>query len=211
MLSLILCSMALRICEIMVSERSIMSENIINRAIIFATKAHDNAVRKGSKLPYILHPLETGVIVSTMTKDEEVIAAAILHDVLEDTSVTYEELKREFGNAADYVKAESENKRRELPPETTWKTRKQETIEHLKQETSIEILMIALADKLSNIRSIYKDYQEMGDELWERFHEKRKSEQGWYYTSLIEVLQKLDCHLAWHEYKTLVEKVFGTH
>ena len=89
-----------------------MAENIINKAIIFATRAHEGAVRKGSKLPYILHPLETGVIVSTMTKDEDVIAAAILHDVLEDTSVTYEELKQEFGKAADYVKAESENKRK---------------------------------------------------------------------------------------------------
>lgn len=186
-----------------------MEENMINKAIIFATKAHDGIVRKGSKLPYILHPLETGVIVSTMTKDENVIAAAILHDVLEDTSVTYEKLKQEFGKAADYVRAESENKRRELPAETTWKIRKQETIDRLSQETSQEILMIALADKLSNVRSMYQDYEELGDELWERFHEKRKSEQGWYYQSLVKVLEKLDCYLAWQEYKDLVEKVFG--
>ena len=69
--------------------------------------------------------------------------------------------------------------------------------------------MIALADKLSNVRSIYKDYQELGDELWERFHEKRKSEQGWYYQSLVTALSQLDTCLAWHEYKVLVEKVFG--
>ena len=191
------------------NERGLMVENIINKAIQFATEAHKGVVRKGSKLPYILHPLEAGVIVSSMTNDENVIAAAILHDVLEDTDVTYEELKKEFGVVADYVSAESENKRKELPPEATWKIRKQETIEHLQQENRKEIKIIALADKLSNIRSMYQDYQEVGDKLWERFHEKRKEEQGWYYKSLVTAMQDMDCYLAWQEYKVLVEKVFG--
>lgn len=191
------------------NERGLMVENIINKAIQFATEAHKGVVRKGSKLPYILHPLEAGVIVSSMTNDENVIAAAILHDVLEDTDVTYEELKKEFGVVADYVSAESENKRKELPPEATWKIRKQETIEHLQQETRKDIKIIALADKLSNIRSMYQDYQEVGDKLWERFHEKRKEEQGWYYKSLVTAMQDMDCYLAWQEYKVLVEKVFG--
>lgn len=191
------------------NERGLMVENIINKAIQFATEAHKGAVRKGSKLPYILHPLEAGVIVSSMTNDENVIAAAILHDVLEDTDVTYEELKKEFGVVADYVSAESENKRKELPPEATWKIRKQETIEHLQRETRKEIKIIALADKLSNIRSMYQDYQEVGDKLWEHFHEKRKEEHGWYYKSLVTAMQDMDCYLAWQEYKVLVEKVFG--
>ena len=191
------------------NEGGLMVENIINKAILFATEAHKGTVRKGSKLPYILHPLEAGVIVSSMTNDENVIAAAILHDVLEDTDVTYEELKKEFGVVADYVSAESENKRKELPPEATWKIRKQETIEHLQRETRKEIKIIALADKLSNIRSMCQDYQEVGDKLWERFHEKRKEEQGWYYKSLVTAMQDMDCYLAWQEYKVLVEKVFG--
>ena len=191
------------------NEGGLMVENIINKAILFATEAHKGTVRKGSKLPYILHPLEAGVIVSSMTNDENVIAAAILHDVLEDTDVTYEELKKEFGVVADYVSAESENKRKELPPEATWKIRKQETIEHLQRETRKEIKIIALADKLSNIRSMYQDYQEVGDKLWERFHEKRKEEQGGYYKSLVTAMQDMDCYLAWQEYKVLVEKVFG--
>lgn len=183
---------------------------MINKAIAFATEAHKRGLRKGSKLPYILHPLETGIIVSTMTTDETVIAAAILHDVLEDTEVTYDQLKQEFGKAADYVQAESENKRKNLPPESTWKIRKQETIDHLKQETCSEIKMIALADKLSNIRSLYHDYQKIGEELWQRFHEKRKSEQGWYYQELADALSDLSHTLAWQEYKSLVEAVFQT-
>ena len=57
---------------------------MIDKAITFATKAHEGQFRKGTKLPYIVHPLEVGVIVSRMTQDKEVIAAAILHDTLED-------------------------------------------------------------------------------------------------------------------------------
>ncbi len=190
-------------------ERSIMKENVINKAVIFATKAHEGTMRKGSKIPYIIHPLETGVIVSGMTTDESVIAAAILHDVLEDTPVTYEQLFQEFGTIAEFVRLESENKRRDQLPEDTWKIRKQETINHLKNEPKIEVKMIALADKLSNIRSIYRDYQVLGERLWERFHEKHKSEQGWYYKELLNVLKDLEDTLEYQEYKVLVEHVFG--
>ena len=70
---------------------------LITRATIFAAKAHDGVRRKGSGMPYILHPMEAACIVSAMTKRSDLIAAALLHDVLEDTPVTYEELKEEFG------------------------------------------------------------------------------------------------------------------
>lgn len=186
-----------------------MADNLIDKAILFATKAHKNVMRKGSNLPYILHPLETGVIVSTLTDDETIIAAAILHDVLEDTDTTYEELKAEFGDAADLVKSETEDKRRNLPAEATWKVRKQETINHLTNETRLGVKQIALADKLSNIRSIYRDHQTLGDALWDRFHEKRPTEQGWYYKSLVTALSDQSHTLAYQEYKLLVEKVFG--
>ena len=70
---------------------------MIQEAARFATKAHEGMLRKGGKMPYIYHPLEVAFLVSRMTKDEEVIAAGYLHDVLEDTSVTEEELEQAFG------------------------------------------------------------------------------------------------------------------
>src|SRR6056297_2032089 len=103
--------------------------NIINKAIIFAVRAHKDTYRKGSNTPYILHPIEAATIVSTMTEDYNLISAAILHDVIEDTDVTYELLKKEFGVIADLVAFESENKRKERPPEETWHIRKKETID----------------------------------------------------------------------------------
>lgn len=185
-----------------------MERELVDKAIVFATKAHEGMYRKGTKLPYILHPLEAAVIVSGMTNDPKIIAGALLHDVLEDTPVTFEELYREFGEVAYLVQSESENKREDQPPESTWHIRKEETILHLKKEDRESVKMIALADKLANIRSIYRDYQVLGEALWERFHEKRIEEHKWYYQELVYALEDLKEYPAYQEYKELVQKVF---
>ncbi len=71
--------------------------NLVEKAIVFAVKAHLGDLRKGNNIPYILHPTESAAIVASMTENYEVIAAAILHDVIEDTSFTKEDMAREFG------------------------------------------------------------------------------------------------------------------
>ena len=87
---------------------------MIEQAIAFATKAHEGQVRKGTDRPYIVHPIEVGEIVASMTDDEEVIAAAILHDTIEDCEgVTAEVLRREFGNrVAFFFVQKSEEKKK---------------------------------------------------------------------------------------------------
>lgn len=100
---------------------------MIDRAAKFAEQAHKGTHRKGTRIPYIVHPLETALIASMLTNDEEILAAALLHDTIEDTGVTYEDLKQEFGTrVADLVAAESEDKSK------TWIERKGHTLEHLK-------------------------------------------------------------------------------
>ena len=184
--------------------------DILDKAIIFATKAHSGSFRKGTTIPYIVHPMEAASIVATMTDDKEIIAGAVLHDTVEDTDATLEDIKREFGErVADLVSAESENKREELPSEDTWKIRKQETLDHLKNHASIEAKMITLGDKLSNIRAIYRDYTTLGDKLWARFNQKDKSEHAWYYKSIAENLTELKDTFAYKEYLDLVNKVFS--
>lgn len=183
-------------------------ENILDRAIIFATKAHEGQFRKGTQIPYILHPMEAAAIVGTMTTDEEIIAGAVLHDVVEDTDTTVEDVINLFGaRVGSLVASESENKREELPAESTWKVRKQETLDHLKT-ASIEVKMITLGDKLSNVRAIYRDYQKIGDELWQRFNQKDRKEHYWYYSSIAECLPELCEYQAYKEYCELVEIVF---
>ena len=99
---------------------------MVRKAALFAAKAHEGAVRKGSNIPYITHPMETAVIVSMMTDDKEVIAAALLHDVIEDAGVSEDELREQFGDRVAWLVAkESEDKSR------TWEERKATTIKKL--------------------------------------------------------------------------------
>ena len=70
---------------------------LVTQAVIFAAQAHDGAARKGSEIPYIVHPMEVVAIASTMTDDPQVLAAAALHDVMEDCGVTFETLSERFG------------------------------------------------------------------------------------------------------------------
>ena len=183
--------------------------DIFDEAIIFATKAHSGAFRKGTNIPYITHPIEAAAIVATMTNNKNVLAAAVLHDTIEDTDATIDDIKEIFGEeVARLVATESENKRDNLPSDSTWKIRKQETLDHLKGATEEE-KMITLGDKLSNIRAIYRDYSTIGDKLWERFNQKDKNQHAWYYKTIAERLSDLSDSFAYQEYVELVNKVFG--
>ncbi len=175
---------------------------MIQKAAAFAARVHEGAVRKGTRLPYIVHPMEAALIVSLLTDDPEVIAAAYLHDVIEDAGVSYEELLKEFGRrVADLVQAESEDKSK------TWKERKQFTVDHIGL-ASKEAKIIAFGDKLSNLRSTAKDYLVMGDEIWAKFHEKDKQMHAWYYGSLAEAFREFDGHPFYQEYCLLLDQVF---
>lgn len=193
------------------NDSTTISPTILDRAIIFATDAHRGAFRKGTKIPYILHPLEAAAIAATITGDYEVLAAVVLHDVIEDSGVTASELLEVFGSRiAELVCAESENKRAYLPAGDTWRVRKQETLDALREEDRRDVKILALADKLSNIRSIHRDFRALGEKLWERFNMKDKDQIGWYYRSIAGALKdELGETNAWQEYRELVENTFG--
>ncbi len=183
---------------------------LLNLAIHFATEAHATQVRKGSRTPYILHPLDVAAILSSMTEDEEIIAAGVLHDVLEDTDVEASELEAQFGTRVfRLVAAESEDKQSDLDSRLTWKSRKQTTLDMLAKSSDPAIKMIALADKLSNLRAIRNDFAKIGDRLWERFNQHDPREHAWYYRSFLNLTSELSETTAWQEYKQLLELVFG--
>ena len=183
---------------------------LVSEAIAFAVKAHDGMRRKKSEAPYILHPMEAAVIVGTMTDDQSLIAAAALHDVVEDADVTIDEIEEKFGRRVrELVESETEDKRAELPPADTWRIRKEESLLVLKNTEDIGVLMVWLGDKLANMRSIYRDWKIEGDAMWQRFNQKDVGEQAWYYSSIVELTKRLDHTSAWIEYKTLTEMVFG--
>ena len=183
---------------------------LVSEAIVFATKAHDGMRRKKSEAPYILHPMEAAVIVGTMTNDQHLIAAAALHDVVEDAEIAMEEIEEKFGTRVrELVSAETEDKRADLPPSETWRIRKEESLEVLKNAEDLDILMVWLGDKLANMRSIYRDFKVEGEAMWQRFNQKDVSQQAWYYRSIVTLTERLSHTSAWLEYKTLTELVFG--
>lgn len=176
---------------------------ILDKAITFAVQAHSGTTRKGTQTPYIVHPMEAAAIASSMTDDVEVIAAAVLHDVVEDTPYTQTEVEEHFGKRiASLVASNSEDKREDRPAAETWKERKQETIDHL-MTASREEKILALSDKLSNLRSIYRDYLEVWDDLWDRFNQKDPEEQLWYYKSFLDTCAELSDTEAYQEYKRI--------
>lgn len=178
---------------------------MIDKAVAFATKAHEGQYRKGTRRPYIVHPIEVGEIVSSMTEDEEVISAAYLHDTIEDCpGVTEEILAEEFTpRVAGMVSQESEDKSK------SWIERKSFTICHIK-DADEDVQKIALADKLSNMRDIDRDYPVLGEELWNRFRMKEKEKIGWYYKGIRDALRdRFQGVPAYEEYCALIDKNFA--
>jgi len=176
---------------------------MINKAIMFATISHSNQFRKGTNIPYILHPLEAGIIVSQIKYDENLICAAVLHDITEDVHVSYETLEKMFGKRiANLVNSQSEDKTK------SWIERKTHTIEAMRDEKDEDIKIICLGDKLSNIRSLYNTYEVEKENLWQRFNVKDKISHGFYYKGLVESLSSLQDYKEYQEYKKLVYSVF---
>lgn len=182
---------------------------LVSEAIAFAVRAHDGMRRKKSEAPYILHPMEAAVIVGTMTDDQSLIAAAALHDVVEDAGISITEIEEKFGKRVkELVASETEDKRADLPPSDTWRIRKEESLSVLRETKDEGVLMVWLGDKLANMRSIYRDHKVEGSSMWQRFNQKDEREQAWYYRSILDLTARLSYTSAWIEYKALTEIVF---
>ena len=186
-----------------------LTMELYQQTLQFAAFAHRGKMRKGSDIPYIVHPMETAAIVGTMTTEPEIIQAAILHDIIEDTVYSAEDLNLRFGEKVTrLVLEESEDKREHRSPEDTWKIRKQEFLNQL-ADMDDGGQMIALADKLSNLRSTVDNYQTEGEVFWNRFNCKDKKAHEWYHRGIVEILEKYSNTEAWQELKQACDKVYG--
>ena len=138
----------------------------VERAIALAIRAHEGQSRKDGQLPYVVHPVTVALILSRYTGDEDTIIAGLLHDVLEDTPVTADEIERAFGDKVrDTVLDVTEP---DLPG-LSWETRKARYLRRL-QAAPRPSLLVAGADKTANLISMIAAYATTGDALWERFH-----------------------------------------
>ncbi len=185
-----------------------LDTSLLDRAIIFAVHAHAGTERRGKGFPYIVHPMEAAEIVATITSDQELLSAAVLHDVVEDTPVTVEDIRSEFGDRiADLVASESDNFEDGVSEEDSWHTRKKAAIERLAHATR-DAKIVALGDKLSNMRAIARDYALKGEEFWNIFHTKNPADHEWHYRGLADSLRELEDTFAFKEFENLIEQVW---
>lgn len=185
-----------------------LDTSLLDRAIMFAVRAHAGTERRGKGFPYIIHPMEAMEIVSTMTSDQELLAAAALHDVVEDTPYTEEDIRAEFGDRiASIVAAESDTFQEGVSEEDSWHSRKRAAIERL-AKASLDAKTVALGDKLSNMRAIARDYSILGDKLWDIFHAKDPKDHEWHYRGLADSLRELEGTAAFSEFEQLINQVF---
>lgn len=150
---------------------------MFHTAVIFAATAHVEQLRKGTSLPYIIHPMEVAQILSGIDTSEEVLIAGVLHDVLEDTDVSYSDIQNAFGDKIAMIVESCSNSHT-----ASWKERKLRTINKI-ATTGVNVALVLSADKLSNLRSIVYDLSVSGEIVWQRFS-ATKDDVIWYYTEL---------------------------
>jgi (p)ppGpp synthase/HD superfamily hydrolase len=181
--------------------------SVIFTALRFADDAHSGQFRKGSRVPYLIHPLSVARILLDHGCSDELAVAALLHDTVEDTEVTVEEIRAIFGDGV----ARLVDFATEPDKLWTWEKRKEHTLALL-DSGEPQALLLSIADKLDNIRSIRHDLERCGEKAWERFKRPR-AKQRWYYESLRRVfdarlLDSPGADLA-AQFHAEVEAVFG--
>ena len=173
-------------------------------AITFATKKHDGQRRKVDQLPYISHPYRVAMLLIQQGYPEHIVIAGLLHDVVEDTETTLDEIKEKFGEkVASLVDFASE------PDKTlAWEDRKLHTIQAIKQ-APIEAKLVVCADKIDNLTSILENEKKLGTQIWDSFKKGRDSQQWYYnniYASLTENTNETDMPHLFMIYKQLLDK-----
>lgn len=167
----------------------------IKRAEEKARDLHEGQYRKakheGEKIPYIIHPLGVAEIISEYTDNPNTIAAGLLHDTVEDCDYTFKEMASDFNSKiVEIVKDVSEDKdlEKEKGGEASWCKRKEKYLNHLRSKASKEALIVSAADKIHNLTSMLKDYEELGDQLWDKLNSNLE-QNLWFYGEIVKILK----------------------
>lgn len=190
----------------------------INKAIQVAAICHKNMIRKGDGTPYISHPFAVAMIVAQYTNDEDIICAALLHDVLEDVSekiYSKKQMKKDFGpRVVEIVEGVSEEKDASMSKaeeKRTWIERKKKYLKNL-EEDSKGSLMVCAADKIHNMQSTIDAYQLKAEEIWEVFNTSKENKL-WFHTEVTKIIEKRlktsivkELKMLMEEYRALINK-----
>jgi len=167
--------------------------NRFDLALHFASGLHHGQRRKGTEIPYIAHLMSVAALVLEAGGDEDQAIAALLHDGMEDQggSPTLATIRRLFGDrVAETVMGCSDSEAVDPGKKEPWHQRKHAYLAHL-ETASRDVLLVSVADKLHNVRTIVSDYRRVGDDVWQRFNkEASKKDQLDNYRALVTTFRK---------------------
>jgi len=173
---------------------------LVEKAARIATVAHSGQVRKSDGSPYIVHPYMCATILLQHNTQDEVVAAALVHDVLEDTEITEQELREVLGDrVVDIVTHVSEDKSKE------WEERKKGYVAMVR-EASQEVKLVSVADKVHNMQSVLFEYEKKGEDVWNVFS-RGKEKKLWFDELCLAMFKETLEHPLVDEYEKLVEKM----
>jgi hypothetical protein len=188
------------------SEYTLEECKSISSAAKLAEDAHKGQLRKGTDIPYIVHPFGVATRLLREGATPQMVIAGLLHDTVEDAGFSFQQIAQLYGDeVADIVNGCSEPDK-----SLSWRERKVHTIESLKSAPD-GIRMVTCADKLDNINAIARDFRKIGENLWLRFN-AGKERQRWYYQELVESLGvgKFARTNLFREFAEIVEDIFDT-
>lgn len=166
----------------------------ITTAFGLAYLVHGQQLRKKTGIPYMAHVMSVSALALEHGADEDVAIAALLHDSVEDSvdgAVTLALIQQEFGGrVARIVMACSDAVAVPGKAKPEWRERKERYLEHLDADADADVLLVSACDKVHNASSILADLRSEGDVVWQRFTVTDPRQQLWYYTSVVEILQR---------------------
>lgn len=151
-------------------------------AINYAAAAHEQQIRKMSGNHYIEHPFGVLEIVREVTSDIPTQQAAVLHDVVEDTSVTFEDLRQRYGDEVELI-VWGVTKDDTI---TDWRECNEAYLARLSGEAPKKSVAVALADKIHNITDMLDNFSRFGDEMWQKFA-AQPDDQLWWFGSVLAI------------------------
>ncbi|MBP7770780.1 MAG: bifunctional (p)ppGpp synthetase/guanosine-3',5'-bis(diphosphate) 3'-pyrophosphohydrolase [Candidatus Pacebacteria bacterium] len=176
-----------------------MEATLIEKAIRMATSAHEGQMRKDGP-PYIIHPVAVSLMLARHGFAEAVIAAALVHDVLEDTPVTADEMREELGQEVlGLVQTVSYDKT------LSWEDQRIKYVEAVRAGSD-GAKAISVADKIHNAESLLMGYQKEGKTMWSHFNRSR-DKKLWFEEEMLKMLRESWHHPLVKEYAVLVEKL----
>ena len=178
------------------------------RAKNFAIKAHKGQVRKNEPdKPMIMHPISVGNLLEEYGYSDEIIAAGYLHDVVEDTKYTIDDIRNEFGEKiANLVMGASEPDKK-----LSWEERKQHTIDETKK-LPLENKLVICADKINNLEDLWIKFEKFGERDFSLF-KRGEEQQKWYYTNVYQSLiyNENENLPIFKRLKSILDNVFDEH